>query len=94
MPTWLLIAIILIVGCSTSAYVTARICENKNSDWQVIKYAGSSIEPKTIYICKECHYKADHNYHYCNNCGACMSNGVSRNYYSDKIELFEEEVDE
>ena len=87
MPTWLLIAIVLIVGCFT----TALICGNKTSDWQVIKYAGSSIEPKTIYICMECNYKADSNYHYCSNCGSRMSNGVSRNYYSDKIELFEKE---
>lgn len=93
MPTWLLIAIILIVGCYTSAYMTARIYKNKTlkSDWQVIKYAGSSIEPKSIYICKGCYYKADHNYHYCSNCGARMINGVPRTYYSDKIELFEKE---
>ena len=90
MPTWLLIAIILIVGCATSAYVTAQICNHEfSSEWQVIKYSGSSIEPKDIYICRRCNNKADINYHYCNNCGARMTNGISRYSYSNEIELSE-----
>lgn len=90
MPTWLLIAIILIVGCSTSAYVTARICDHEfNSSWQEISYTGSSVEPKNIYICKRCYYKADIKHGYCPNCGANMTNGAPRHYYSTKIDLSE-----
>ena len=91
MPTWLLIAIILIVGCATSAYVTARICNNEYSSmWQTIKYTGSSIEPKYIYVCKRCYYKADIKYSYCPNCGSCMTNGEARHYYSSEIVLKED----
>lgn len=88
MPTWLLIAIILIVGCFTSAYVTARICDKEfSSTWQTIKYIGNSIEPEYIYICKRCYYKADTKYGYCPNCGANMTNGEARHYYSTEIDL-------
>lgn len=42
MPTWLLIAIMLIVVCSVFAYVTTLICNHKyNSLWQVIAYTSS-----------------------------------------------------
>lgn len=88
MPTWLLIAIILIVGCSVSAYVTARICNHEySSKWETIKYAGNSIEPEYIYICKRCYYRADTGYCYCPNCGANMANGESRHYYRPEIDL-------
>lgn len=90
MPTPLLIAIILIVCCSTSAYVTARICNNDSeSEWQVIRYSGSSVEPKDIYICKRCNNKKDVAYHYCDNCGARMTNGVYHVNYPDEIDLSE-----
>lgn len=90
MPTWLLITIILLVGCFTSAYVTAGICNREiESEWQEITYAGNSVEPKNIYICKRCNYKADLNRHYCSNCGSSMKNGISYHCYSDKIELSE-----
>lgn len=90
MPTWLVIAIVLIVGCITSAYTTACICNRENeSEWQKITYTGNSVEPKNIYICKRCNYKADLNCHYCSNCGSLMKNGTSYHYYSDKIELSE-----
>lgn len=43
MPTWLLIAIMLIVVCSVSAYVTTLICNHEyNSTWQVISYTSSA----------------------------------------------------
>lgn len=88
MPTPLLIVIILLVGCSTSAYVTARICDYEfSSSWQLIKYTGSSIEPKCVYICKRCNNQRDINYHYCDNCGARMKNGVVRVYYTNGIKL-------
>lgn len=90
MPTPLLIAIILLVGCITSAYTTARICNREiESEWQEITYTGNSVEPKNIYICKRCNYKADLNRHYCSNCGSAMKNGISYHCYSDKIELSE-----
>lgn len=90
MPTPLLIATILIVGCFTSAYVTARICNREiESEWQEITYTGNSVEPKNIYICKRCNYKSDLNRHYCSNCGSEMKNGISYHCYSDKIELSE-----
>ena len=88
MPTWLLIAIILIVGCSTSAYVTARICNHEfSSEWQVISYIGNSVEPKEIYICKRCNKKVDVKHCYCPNCGANMLNGMGRIYYTNGIKL-------
>lgn len=90
MPTPLLIAIILIIGCFTSAYLTALRCNREiESEWQEITYAGNSVEPKNIYICKRCNYKADLNRHYCSNCGSLMKNGKSYHCYSDKIELSE-----
>lgn len=90
MPTPLLIVIIFGVGCVTSAYVTARICKHEiESEWQEIAYAGNSVEPKSIYICKRCNYKSDLNRHYCSNCGSLMKNGKSYHCYSDKIELSE-----
>lgn len=90
MPTWLLITILLSVGCITSACATARICNREiESEWQKITYTGNSVEPKNIYICKRCNYKADLNRHYCSNCGSLMKNGTSYHCYSDKIELSE-----
>lgn len=90
MPTPALIAIILIVGCVASAYTTARICNREiESEWQEITYVGSSVEPKSIYICKRCNYKSDLNRHYCSNCGSLMKNGASYHCYSDKIKLSE-----
>lgn len=88
MPHWLLVTIILLVGCFTTAYVTSLI-NNKEyeSVWQEITYTGNSVEPKEIYICKNCNYQADIKYHYCSNCGALMINGKTRIYYSDKIKL-------
>lgn len=92
MPTWLLIAIIVIVGCFTSAYTTACICNHEyRSSWQTITYTGSSIEPKNVYICKRCYYKADIKHGYCPNCGANMTNGSPRYYYSTEIDLSEQE---
>ncbi len=90
MPTWLLVTIILLIGCFTTAYVTSLI-NNKEyeSEWQEITYAGGSIEPKDIYICKNCNYQADIKYHYCSNCGSKMINGMSRHYYSEKIKISE-----
>lgn len=90
MPSWLLMIVILTVGCITSACVTARICDNDNvseSEWQLIKYTGSSVEPKCIYVCKECNNQRDINYRYCDNCGARMINGVARIYYTNGINL-------
>lgn len=89
MPTWLLIAIILIVGCSTSAYVTARICDHDyNSEWQVIVYTSSEVVvPKEIYICKRCYEKPDINYRYCPNCGAKMKNGINYSHHTGKINI-------
>ena len=90
MPTSLLIAIILIVGCFVSAYTTAYIYNREiKSEWQEITYAGNSVEPKNVYICKRCNNKADINYHYCDNCGSAMKNGISYHCYSDKIKLSE-----
>lgn len=78
--------ILLAVGC----IVTALVCHKEyESEWQEITYAGGSIEPKDIYICKKCNYKADVKYHYCSNCGALMKNGKTRIYYSDKIKISE-----
>ena len=90
MPTWLLVIILLSVACLTTAYVTSLI-NNKEyeSEWQEITYAGGSIEPKDIYICKNCNYQADTMYHYCSNCGALMRNGKTRIYYSGKIKISE-----
>lgn len=90
MPTPLLIVIILGIGCVTSAYITARICNHEiEFEWQEITYTGNSVEPKNIYICKHCNYKSDLNRHYCSNCGALMRNGISRHYYSEKIKISE-----
>lgn len=85
MPTWLLIAIILLVGCGCTAYTTALLCNKEyESEWQEISYTGDSIEPKDIYVCKNCRFQANIKYHYCSNCGALMRNGKTRIYYSDK----------
>ena len=90
MPTWLLISIILIVGCVTSSCITEHICNREiESEWQEITYAGNSVEPKNVYICKHCNYKTDLNRHYCSNCGSEMKNGMSYHCYSEKIELSE-----
>ncbi len=90
MPTWLLIVIMLIVASLTSAYMTERRCNRESeSEWQEITYTGNSVEPKNIYICKRCNYKADINRHYCSNCGSLMKNGASYHCYSDKIKLSE-----
>lgn len=88
MPTWLLIAIILIVGCSTSAYVTARICNNESeSEWLIIKLKNDSIEPTDIFVCKNCHMHETINARFCKNCGSRMINGIARNWYSEDIEI-------
>lgn len=88
MPTWLLIATILIVGCSTSAYVTARICNNDfESEWLIIKLKNDSVEPTDIFICKECHQHENINWRYCKNCGRRMINGKDRQFYSEDIEI-------
>lgn len=90
MPTWLLIVIMLIVASVASAYMTERRCNRESeSEWQEITYTGNSVEPKSIYVCKHCNYKADINCHYCSNCGSKMINGISRHYYSDKIKISE-----
>ena len=91
MPTWVLITILLLVGCIISAYTTARICNREiESEWQVITYTSSDlVVSKEIYICKRCNYKADLDRHYCSNCGSLMKNGMSYHCYSDKIELSE-----
>lgn len=90
MPTPLLVAIALIVASIASAYTTARICNHEiESEWQEITYTGNSVEPKSIYVCKRCNYKADINRHYCSNCGSLMKNGASYHCYSDKIKLSE-----
>ena len=93
MSSIIIIGFIMFLIIALTAYVTAFICNlGFKSEWQVIRYAGNSIEPKEIYICKRCYNKADTNYHYCNNCGAKMTNGVPRDYhYSDKIDLSEQE---
>lgn len=90
MPTWLLVIILLSVACLTTAYVTSLISNKEyESEWQEITYAGGSIEPKDIYICKNCNHQADIKYHYCSNCGALMRNGKTRIYYSGKIKISE-----
>ena len=90
MSSVLLVALILLVGCSTSAYVTTHICHDVfESSWQEITYAGGSVEPKEIYICKNCNYQADDNYNYCSNCGSKMINGKTRIYYSNKLKISE-----
>ncbi len=90
MPTWLLIAITLIVGCFITAFITAHICNREfKSSWQVIKYTGDSVEPKDVYICKNCNKITNLNYCYCSNCGAMMKNGITRVYYPDDIDLSE-----
>lgn len=91
MPTLLLIALILIVGCSASAYATELKCKREfvSSEWQIIRYTGSSVEPEKVYICKNCNKKTNVNYRYCPNCGASMKNGESRIYYSGNIDLSE-----
>lgn len=95
MPTWLSIVIMLFIASFTSAYMTDRRCNREcESEWQLITYSGSSIEPKNIYICKRCNYKTDLNRHYCSNCGSLMTNGISYYSYSDKIDLSEESEDE
>lgn len=84
----IVIVSIVISAMIATAYVTVLICDHEvKSEWQLIKYTGSSVEPKCIYICKRCNNQREINYHYCDNCGARMKNGVSRHYYSDKINL-------
>lgn len=88
MPTWLVIAIILIVGCATSAYVTARIYDTGNeSEWLNIRLKNDSIEPVDIFVCKNCRQRENMNYRYCKNCGSWMKNGMGRQSYSEDIEI-------
>lgn len=90
MPIWLLIVIVLSIGCITSACVTELICKHEHeSSWQEISYTGNSVEPKEIYICKRCNQKVDIKYCYCPNCGAYMFNGMERVTYPNKIDLSE-----
>lgn len=90
MPTWLLIIIVLTVGCIASACITKLTCNYEwESSWQEISYTGSSVEPKEIYICKRCNKKVDVKYCYCPNCGSSMRNGMGRITYSSKIDLSE-----
>ena len=89
-----IIGMIVICIIAATVYITIRIWEHEHiveSEWQVIRYSGSSVEPKDIYICKRCNAKEDFNYHYCNNCGAMMKNGVEYRLYPDKIELSDDE---
>lgn len=83
-----IIGIILFGIILLAVIITLCLCDYEhNSEWQVIKYTGNSVVPKEIYICKRCYNKTDINYHYCNNCGAKMTNGVPRDYHSSKIIL-------
>lgn len=83
----------VILAMVVTAFITVLVCDCKvKSEWQLIKYTGSSIEPKCVYICKRCNNKSDINYCYCPNCGADMKNGLIRIYYAaNEIKL---DVDE
>ena len=84
----IIIVSIVILAIVATAYITTLVCNHEfNSSWQLINYTGSSVEPKCIYICKKCNNKRDINYHYCDNCGARMKNGVVRIYYTNGIKL-------
>lgn len=85
--------IYVILAMVVTAFITVLVCAREvTSEWQLIKYTGSSIEPKCIYICKRCNNKSDINYHYCDNCGSRMKNGLIRIYYAaNEIKL---DVDE
>lgn len=73
----------VILAMVVTAFITVLVCARKvKSEWQLIKYTGSSIEPKCVYICKRCNNKSDINYCYCPNCGADMKNGLIRIYYA------------
>ena len=90
----IIIGIIVILIVVVTVCTTIRIWEHghiSESEWQVIRYSGSSVEPKDIYICKRCNAKENYNYHYCKNCGAVMSNGIPYQHFSDKIELSDDE---
>lgn len=89
MDDWMIVYITIVISAIVvTAYITMIICKYKfNSFWQPITYIGSSVEPKCIYICKKCNNKSDFNYHYCDNCGAKMMNGVERIYYTGEIKL-------
>ena len=88
----IIIGMIVLCIIAATVYITMYIWERVNvSEWQVIRYSGSSVEPKDIYICKRCNVKEDDNYHYCRNCGVKMKNGTSQIHYSDKIELSDDE---
>lgn len=89
MPTWLLIAIILIVGCGVSVYVTASLLNKEfMSEWLIIKLKNNSVEPIDIFICKNCHIREEDNYRYCKNCGRRMRNGKGSVWsYPEDIEI-------
>lgn len=90
----IIIGMIVICIIAVTASITIYIYRQESvseSEWQVIRYSGSSVEPKDIYICKRCNVKEDFNYHYCNNCGAMMKNGAGYHLYPDKIELSDDE---
>lgn len=90
----IIIGIIIIGIIAVTACITIRIWQQENtseSEWQVIRYSGSSVEPKDIYICKRCNNKSDINYHYCDNCGAIMTNGIPYCVHQDKIDLSDDE---
>ena len=85
---------LIIIGMIVIGLIAVTVCitihiygQESVSEWQVIKYTGSSVEPKSIYICKRCNNKSDINYHYCDNCGAMMNNGVARSYHTNGIQL-------
>lgn len=81
---------IVISAIVITAYATVLVCNYEaKSEWQVIRYSGSSVEPKDIYVCKRCNNQRDINYHYCDNCGARMTNGVYHVNYPDEIDLSE-----
>lgn len=88
MPIWLLIVIVLSVGCITSAYVTVLICKHEHeSEWLIIKLKNDSIEPTDIFVCKNCHMRETINARFCKNCGSRMMNGTARHWYSNDIKI-------
>ncbi|MBR2245764.1 MAG: hypothetical protein IJ880_01840 [Bacilli bacterium] len=85
----IIIAMVICIVIAT-AYITTLICNHENrSSWQAITYTDSSIEPKNVYICKNCFNKANINYRYCSNCGARMNDGLPFMYHSSSIDLSE-----